>query len=37
MVIKATIENFTENELRCKCGCGSITNVDKLLRKLGVH
>ena len=24
MVIKATIENFTENELKCKCGCGSF-------------
>ena len=27
MVIKATIENFTENELKCKCGCGSF-NID---------
>lgn len=27
-MIKADIENFTENELKCRCGCGRL-NVDK--------
>lgn len=26
-MIKADIENFTENELKCRCGCGRL-NVD---------
>ena len=33
MVIKVEIENFTENELKCKCGCGSF-NVDKSIEDI---